>query len=350
MASPTSNNLNGLVMLSANNGWAVGDAGTILHYDGSSWSQIPSGTTANLYGISFGLPSTPSSSAGFAVGGITGNPAALFWNGVAWTPAISGLSPSAGKLTSVFLVSSSDGWAVDDSGGIWHWSGSPGLGGGWSKFSSAIVGLRSIFMTSATDGWAVGVSGLIYHYSSGGWTLFGTVGTTMNSVFMLTPSEGWAAGNGGLVYHYSSGSWTGPVSPAVTNNDLRSVFMISQTEGWAVGAAGTVVHFSSGVWTILPLSSTNQNLNAVSSAGGVSWAVGNTGTMLLVGGPVPQGIPATSLQSVYLLSVTDGWIAGCSTGGCNSGAGEPVIAHWDGTSTAPQQWPRRPLTSTQFSW
>ena len=40
MASPTSNNLNGLVMVSGGIGWAVGDAGTILHYDGSAWSQI----------------------------------------------------------------------------------------------------------------------------------------------------------------------------------------------------------------------------------------------------------------------------------------------------------------------
>jgi hypothetical protein len=31
--------------------WAAGDGGTILAYDGSYWSSVPSGTTANLHGI-----------------------------------------------------------------------------------------------------------------------------------------------------------------------------------------------------------------------------------------------------------------------------------------------------------
>lgn len=330
LLASTSNNLNGLVILSPNNGWAVGNAGTILHYDGSSWNQIPSGTTADLYGISFGPPSAPNPNAGFAVGGSAGSATALAWSGVAWSTATSGLSPSAGKLTSVFLVSSTEGWAVDDSGGIWHWSGPVGLGGGWSMSLSAIYGLKSIFMSSVSDGWAVGVNGIIYHYSSGGWTLSSTVGATLNSVFMLTSTEGWAVGNGGRIYHYLGGSWTGPVSPSSTSNDLRSVFMISQTEGWAVGAAGTILHYSNGFWTITPPSPTTQNLNSVYISGSVGWAVGDAGTLITIGGPVPQGNPATSLQSVFLLSQTNGWIAGCSTGGCNSGAGEPIIAHWDG--------------------
>jgi photosystem II stability/assembly factor-like uncharacterized protein len=44
------------------------------------------------------------------------------------------------------------------------------------------------------------------------------------------------------------------------------------------------------------------------------------------------GVPAANLQSVYLLSSSDGWIVGCSTGGCGSGIGEPVSVHWNGTS------------------
>jgi len=326
----TSSNLNGLVMLNPNNGWAVGNAGTILHYDGSSWNQIPSGTTTDIYGISFGPPNGLNPNAGLAVGGSAGGSVALAWSGLAWTTATSGLSPSAAKLTSVFLESSSEGWAVDDSGGIWHWSGLVGLGGGWSLASSAIYGLKSIFMTSVTEGWAVGVNGVIYHYSSGGWTLSSTVGITLNSVFMLTSTEGWAVGNGGRIYHYLSGIWTGPISPSSTSNDLRSVFMISQAEGWAVGAAGVILHLLNGIWTLMSPSPTSQNLNSVYLSGSVGWAVGDLGTVITIGGPVSQGNPATSLQSVFLLSQNNGWVAGCSTGGCNSGTGEPVMVHWDG--------------------
>ncbi len=331
-----SSNLNGLVMLNSSEGWAVGDGGVILHYYGSYWSQIPSGTGANLYGVSFGLPNALSSNAGFAVGGSAGSAAALFWNGVGWSVATSGLVPNAGRLASVFQMSSSDAWAVEgDSGGIWHWAGNPGLGGGWNKVSTAVAGLKSIFMTSTNEGWAVGVGGIIYHYLGGGWTLYSTVGNTLNSIFMLTPTEGWAVGNGGSMYHYSAGSWTGRVSPSSTNNDLRSVYLTSQTDGWAVGTGGTIVRFSNGVWTAQPqnLLPTNQNLNGVYVSGGIGWAVGDSGTIIQVGGLQPQATPAASLQSVYLLSSTDGWVVGCSTGGCNSGTGEPVVAHWDGTSS-----------------
>ena len=123
-----------------------------------------------------------------------------------------------------------------------------------------------------------------------------------------------------------------PSLPSTTSNDLRSIFMVGQSEGWAVGAAGTVLHYSGGIWTKVPMLSTSQNVNSVSFAQGVGWAAGDLGVMFPVG-PIPQGIPATTLQSVYLLSATDGWMVGCSTGGCGSGTGEPVIGHWNGVST-----------------
>lgn len=329
-------NMNGVAMIASNNGWIVGNAGTVEHFDGSSWSLIPSGTISDLFGISFGPPGAPNANAGFAVGGSGGTAMALFWSGVSWFPTTTGLSaPDAQKLSSVSALSPSDAWAVDSiSGAFWHWSGTAGMGGGWDKISSASSGLNSVFMTSATDGWAIGVGGTIYHYTGGGWTLFTTVGQTLNSVFMLNQNEGWAVGNGGVIYHYSSGIWIGPVSPAPTNQDLKSVFLVSQTEGWAVGASGVVLHYSNGAWSAVPsnLLATTQNLNAVSFSGGTGWAVGDVGTIISLGAPTPQGVPAATFESVYLSSSNEGWIVGCSTGGCGSGAGEPTVVHWSGSS------------------
>jgi photosystem II stability/assembly factor-like uncharacterized protein len=335
-SSATTRNLNGLVMLSSSNGWAVGDGGTVLHFDGMSWSLIPSSTSLDLFGISFGSPNSLSPNAGFAVGGSAGNAAAIYRNEVTWASAMTGLtSPGAQRLSSAFVNSASDVWAVDSvSGAFWHWSGTFGLGGGWTMVSSAVAGLNSVWMVNTAEGWAVGVGGVIYHYAAGGWTLYTTVGTTLNSVFMLTANEGWAAGNQGVIYHYFSGSWTGPISPSPTNRDLKSIFMLSQSEGWTVGASATVLHFSSGVWTALPpnLLATNQNLNSVYFSGQTGWAVGDLGTIITIGAQSTQGVPAANLQSVYLSSSTDGWIVGCSTGGCGSGAGEPVVLHWNGNS------------------
>jgi len=334
-AASTTDNLNGVALVSGNEGWAVGAAGTIQHFDGSSWTLVASGTTSDLFSVSFGPPTNPNPSAGFAVGGSSGTAVALYWGGVSWFPITTGLSgPDAQELSSVSALSSTDAWAVDGvTGAFWHWTGQAGLGGGWNMVGSASVGLNSVFMTAPTDGWAVGSGGVIYRYAGGGWVMYTSVGQTLNSVFFVNQNEGWAVGAGGAVYHYVSGMWTGPVSPAPTTQNLNAVFMTDSTHGWAVGAAGTILQYSNGVWTLLQnLSGTTQNLNSLSFAGSSGWAVGNVGTLISLTSQTPQGIPSATFESVYLSSSGDGWIVGCSTGGCGSGAGEPVLVHWNGNS------------------
>ena len=193
-ASPTTSDLNSVVILGPNNGWAVGNGGVILHFDGSFWSEIASGTTSDLFGVSFGPPGSESSSAGFAVGGSGGTGNAIYRDQVTWSSATTGLTaPSAQRLASVFELSPSDAWAVDGvSGAFWHWTGTVGLGGGWSLISSAAAGLNSVFMLSPSEGWAVGSGGLIYKYTSGGWVLNSALGTSLNSVFMVSSNDGWA--------------------------------------------------------------------------------------------------------------------------------------------------------------
>jgi photosystem II stability/assembly factor-like uncharacterized protein len=334
-SASTTDNLNGIALVSSTQGWAVGKLGTIQHYDGSSWSLIASATTLDLFGVSFGPPTGPNSNAGFAVGGSGGTAAALYWGGAGWFQIASGLSgPSAQKLSSVFELTPTDAWAVDSvSGAFWHWSGSAGSGGGWNNVGSASAGLNSVFMTSPTDGWAVGAGGIIYRYSGGGWSLYTSVSQTLNSVFMVDQNEGWAVGAGGAIYHYSSGVWTGPISPAPSSQSLNSVFMLSSSEGWTVGVSGTVLHYLNGAWTLVQnLSGTNQDLNSLSFAGTLGWAVGNVGTFITLTAPTPSGLPSATLQAVYLSSSSDGWMVGCSTGGCGSGAGEPVLVHWNGAT------------------
>ena len=43
--------LNGVWGAAANDIWAVGDGGVIVHFNGVDWSTIPSGTTENLSSI-----------------------------------------------------------------------------------------------------------------------------------------------------------------------------------------------------------------------------------------------------------------------------------------------------------
>src|SRR5208282_6091046 len=180
--------------------------------------------------------------------GSGGAGAAVYWGGAGWSVIATGLS-GAQMLSSVFELSSTDTWAVDSvTGGIWHWSGVPNLGGGWSLVSTASAGLNSIFMLSSTDGWAVGTGGIIYRFT-GGWTPYTNVGSTLNSVFMISSSEGWAVGDSGTIYHYLSGTWSGPVSLAAPSEVSHSTLRGRKDGGRAVGSAGAVLHYLDGTWT-----------------------------------------------------------------------------------------------------
>jgi len=99
-------------MVSANEGWAVGSGGTILHYSGGSWGTVTSPT-------------------------------------IEW-------------LSSVFMVIPGEGWAVGAKGTILHYSG-----GSWSTVTSPTTTnwLNSVFMVCTGEGWAVGDKGMILGYT-----------------------------------------------------------------------------------------------------------------------------------------------------------------------------------------
>ena len=48
---PQGNDLHSVWGSSATDVFVVGDAGTVLHYDGSAWSKMNCGTSANLKGV-----------------------------------------------------------------------------------------------------------------------------------------------------------------------------------------------------------------------------------------------------------------------------------------------------------
>jgi hypothetical protein len=116
--------------------------------------------------------------------------------------------------------------------------------GSWETVTGPTTGiLNSVFMVSSSEGWAVGDGGVILHYTGGSWSLYAGSPTTEDlwSVFMVSSSEGWAVGNSGVILHYAAGSWSLQTSP--TTDKLYSVHMSSSTDGWAVGDGGVILHY-----------------------------------------------------------------------------------------------------------
>jgi len=116
--SPTGGVLRNLSMATNESGWAVGDKGTMYHWDGRSWTRYT--------------------------------------------------SPVQDDLSSVSMTSAANGWAVGSNGTLLHYNGQA-----WIVYphltSKFIFGVK---MVSANEGWAVGEAGTILHYQDGVWSLY----------------------------------------------------------------------------------------------------------------------------------------------------------------------------------
>ena len=100
--------------------WAAGGGGTILHWNGSVWSAVPSGTTELLFAV------WGSASDDVWIVGTGGS--ILHWNGASWSPVPSG---TTGALGSIWGSGPGDVWAVGFEGTILHWDGAA-----WSPVAS----------------------------------------------------------------------------------------------------------------------------------------------------------------------------------------------------------------------
>jgi gliding motility-associated-like protein len=327
-------NLRGTYFLSASQGWAVGNSGTILttNNGGTSWTAQTSGTTQSLLGVYF-----TSATQGWAVG--TGGTILTTNNGgTSWTAQTSGTTQN---LNSVYFTTASQGWAVGDGGTILTTSNS---GASWTAQTSGTTqSLFGVYFTSATQGWAVGGGGTILATSNGGasWTAQPSGKTqSFSSVYFTSASQGWAVGDGGTILTTSNGgaSWTAQTSG--TTQSLFGVYFTSATQGWAVGTGGTILTTNNGgtSWTA-QTSGTTQSLRSIYFTSATQgWAVGSGGTILTTSNGGASWIAQTfgttqTLRGVYFTSATQGWaVGGGGTILTTSNGGASWTAQTSGTS------------------
>ncbi len=252
---------------SGNDVFAAGGGGVLLHFNGSVWANLASGTANNLSGV-WGS----SGSDVFAAGsdGIL-----LHFSGRAWNSWSSMASGTAKNLSSVWGSSGSDVFAVGDGGSILHYDGKA-----WSAMNSGTMNLLSgVWGNSGTDIFAVGINGTILHYNGSVWQAMNS-GTT-NHLYGIWGSSGssvFAVGISGTILHFNGSDWT--AMSTGTTNHLYSVWGSSENDVFAVGIGGTVLHYNGSTWTVMP-SGTENNLYGVwGISGNDVFAVGNGGTIM----------------------------------------------------------------------
>lgn len=277
--------LNSIAMVSATDGWIVGNTmlpltadgittGVVLHYTRNQW------VFDRLLGSRLSKVFMRTASDGWMVGegnsgwsGNNGSTSVFHYNGSAWTPmnapAFASFQPQtivALSATNVWLAGtdySGSGFDGDAPEVILHYDGSR-----WSQQNTDLANSRiyGMAMVSPGVGWAVGSlaggtgphparpqKALVEQYSPGKWqqaTSFSgpssAASFSLYGIAMVSAQEGWAVGSNGLIVHAFNGTWTQVFSP--TSQTLKSIAMLSPTEGWAVGDQGTILHYFNNAW------------------------------------------------------------------------------------------------------
>jgi len=297
VSSPVTTMLNSVAMVSGNDGWAVGENGTMLHYDGNAWTSSSTTVTNTLSSVSMS-----SANNGWAVGGDI----VLRWNGASWESVPTPSPQWPDYMTDISVPNDTSAWVaggifvcsagppcnpVFATGTISHWDGSS-----WDNTSISNVFLSSISMLSDTDGWAVGTEvdkdtlqqrSSILHWDGRTWTTIphpiieypaGKVIFTLEEVSALNATNAWAARSGlNNFLRWDGITWTLVNSPV---GGKPSIAVISPGDAWAVGDEGVIGHWDGNNWIQVssPVTTTLNSVAMVTPAD--IWAVGNDGTIL----------------------------------------------------------------------
>ncbi len=241
----------------------VGSNATILAYQpgGNAFVRMPTpGTTETLFGV-WGVSATDM----WAVGGnISGTPTGVIYHydGTAWTNVTLPTSIAGLTLYKVWGTAANDVWVVGDNGTTLHWDGAS-----WTvvPVPSSTIGRLFTVHGSATQRYAVGgyASGIILQGDGhGGWmpspmsTELTGAAPRLNGVYVPSGSnDPIAVGANGTVLLFRNGQWQSAARNAATEYDFHSVWVDPTGQVWAVGGQiasspvtnGMIYHFGTTV-------------------------------------------------------------------------------------------------------
>jgi photosystem II stability/assembly factor-like uncharacterized protein len=297
--SPTTQNLNAVTFIDANNGFAVGDSGIIINTTdgGNIWTIVPSGTLYNLTDILF-----TDTNIGYILGSLLSDWKSLVLKTTNGGSIWSQIYNQGGIRNAIFFIDSSIGWMVG--------------------FSSCIGGMSCELVSKTTDG---GVN----------WTNQLISGGILNDIFFISPNLGLSVGgdtpgNTSRILKTTDGGNNWMVLHSSIEESYNSVFGVSESTWFVVGTSATAggifmrttdggvtwdltadlwgdlqaVHFSdsingSAVGRIAVPECPGAPMIHRTSNGGVSWVAISS---------VAMG--AGALMDIYFVDSSNGWAVG----------------------------------------
>jgi len=271
--------LNGVFLVSKNLGWACGNNGVVLKYDGETWSKVDTGLAKNenLLAVTFA-----NENEGWMVGS---HGTILSYKNGAWSQEA---TQTQENLYSVDVTRSKTVWVVGSNGTILTYNGVS-----WGKLgalSAETAGaapttitedLYGVGLSDQNNGWAVGGRGTILRYDGQKWQLYPSSPSTerLNSVSVISDVQAWIVGAFGNILRYNGTTWN-KMGSAFSGFDLYQISMKDDNNGWATGQDGTLIYYDGSRWISHQKPAAKPALNALSFYKDLGFVVGSNGTIL----------------------------------------------------------------------
>lgn len=256
--------------------YAVGESGSIVHYDGVSWSNISIPVPQHLLGVWGSGPDNV-----FVVA-TTGRIYHLTYQGDERIVEEFVVEPAAARtepyLYGIWGNDANDVYVVGDHETIVHYNGSS-----WTVQNFDITGkrLRAVWGSGQTV-YAVGEEGTILEKQGTSWVTMPSVPeANLRAVWGSGTDDVYAVGWSGTILHYDDLSWTEQESG--TMELLFGVWGSGPDDVFAVGFDGTILHYDGNdhkVWSAIP-SETSDSISTVWGSGPHDvFVAGSAGTIL----------------------------------------------------------------------
>ena len=226
MATPTDRHLHGIWGSSATNVYAVGQVGTILHYDGTHWQQV--------YQLSVDVTAVAITGFGphdiFVVGdeGLI-----LRFDGVDWQRMDSN---NKDALYGVWGLDAEHVLAVGDFGTVLRWNGKD-----WKAFNAGTENfLYSVWGDALDNIFVAGLGGTIAHFNGKQWSLLpARQRADLLAIAGRVKSNPLVVGTLGCIMQFDGKQWNTEKNPSDTS--LRALWVAEDGTTYAVGDKGVVL-------------------------------------------------------------------------------------------------------------
>lgn len=284
---PTSSSLRSIYGTSCTDVWSVGDSGTLIHYDGASWTKISSKFDNSTFRFNY----------------IWGNRSYNYWalrwdnqiglgrhslyryNGSSWReepgPNRDGIYLEVLEFSDdsvllsvfrdfndycVYTWTAQSGWTPNCNdcfgAGLWGLSIDDYWNAGGDTVCHVVDGqpieridglppsfsIRTLIGFSNSDIWGAGDH--IYHWDGQSWSQDPVQAPSYINLACSIGSHLWAIADNRWIFHYNDQNWN--YTPYPYGGDtfrVNDIWGATNTDVWAVGSGGVILHYDGTDWT-----------------------------------------------------------------------------------------------------